>query len=143
MRPETIDTEENLAGFLAAFAGCSLPKEEFTHAGHVTVAASYLYGSDVAAVLPRIRIEIRRFNESVGGANTETAGYHETLTVFWLRVVDGLLREKQPGSRLEAVRMAVAAFGGRSGLHKEYYSGDVVGNRVARREWVEPDLSAL
>jgi hypothetical protein len=143
MRPETLDSEENLDHFLAAFASCTLPKEQFTHAGHITVAASYLFQSSATQVLPQIRIAIRRFNESVGGANTETAGYHETLTVFWLRIVEAHLNQNQPASRLQATRLAVSAFSSRSGLHKDYYSGDVVQNTIARRQWLQPDLRPL
>jgi hypothetical protein len=143
MSPETLDSEENLAAFLAAFEGHTLPKTAFTHAAHATVAACYLHTSDAATVLPKIRAAIRSFNESVGGANTETAGYHETLTVFWLRIVDRLLSEKSPASRLQAARLAVANFGEGRGLHTAYYSGDIVNNRIARRQWIEPDLQPL
>ena len=143
MHPETLASEENLAHFLASFAACILPKEQFSHAGHVTVAASYLFQSSAADVLPRIRAAIRAFNESVGGANTETAGYHETLTIFWLRIVENHLAETHPASQLEAARGAVAAFASQSSLFKTYYSGDIVADRTARREWVAPNLRPL
>jgi hypothetical protein len=140
---DPLASEESLAAFVAAFEGHTLPKEAFTHAAHVTVAACYLHGANSDVVLPRIRQAIRSFNESVGGANTKTAGYHETLTVFWLRVVERKLNEVRPASRLEAARQAVAAYGDRRELHAEYYSGDVVKDTNARREWREPDLKAI
>ena len=28
---------------------------------------------------------VGRYNEAVGGKNTETSGYHETITVFWIK----------------------------------------------------------
>jgi hypothetical protein len=143
MSPETLDSEENLAAFLAAFEGHTLPKTAFTHAAHVTVAACYLHASDAATVLPKIRTAIRSFNESVGGANTETAGYHETLTVFWLRIVEASLRQNPSATRLSAARHAVATLGKERTLHTAYYSGDIVANRMARREWIEPDLQPL
>lgn len=143
MSPETVESEENLAAFLAAFEGHTLSKTAFTHAAHVAVAACYLHASDADAVLPKMRTAIGSFNESVGGANTESAGYHETLTVFWLRLVENLLRRNSPASRLASAQLAVATFGGSRGLHKDYYSGDVVADRRARREWVEPDLQPL
>jgi hypothetical protein len=143
MSPETLESEENLTAFLAAFECHTLPKTAFTHAAHVTVAACYLHASDAGEVLPKMRAAISSFNESVGGANTETAGYHETLTVFWLRLVEDLLRQNSPASHLASAQLAVATFGESRGLHKDYYSGDVVTDRRARREWVEPDLQPL
>jgi hypothetical protein len=106
-----LDTEEKLEEFLNVFFRCALPKVEWTHAAHVTLAASLLYEADVNTVLPRVRQAIRSHNEAVGTQNTDSSGYHETLTIFWLRVVAGKLSEVRAGSRLEAVRCAVAAYG--------------------------------
>ena len=143
MDPKTLESDANLAAFLSAFENHTLPKTAFTHAAHVTVAACYLFHSNTAAVLPKMRANIRSFNESVGGANTATAGYHETLTVLWLRLVDRLLRQQNPTSRLHAAQQAVATFGDQRTLHTSYYSGNVVANTQARREWLEPDLQPL
>jgi hypothetical protein len=90
-----------------------------------------------------MRARISAFNLSVGGANTPTSGYHETLTHFWLLIVAELLRQRQPASRLEAAQQAVAAFGQARTLHTLYYSGDVVKDSEARRQWRQPDLLPL
>ena len=119
---ESSSSEECLGRYLAAFENHTLPKAEFTHSGHVTVAACYLFGSDSAAALPAMRSAIRGFNESVGGQNTDSAGYHESLTVLWLRLVERHLQSAQPETRLSAVRSAVAEFGSKSWLHREFYS---------------------
>jgi len=90
-----------------------------------------------------MRTRISAFNESVGGANTATSGYHETLTHFWLLIVAELLRQRQPSSRLEAAQQAVAVFGQARTLHTLYYSGDVVQDSAARQSWRTPDLLPL
>jgi hypothetical protein len=143
MHKEALDTEEKLDAFLDQFFGCALPKAEWTHAAHVTLAASLLHESDVNTVLPKVRHAIRSHNEAVGTQNNDSSGYHETLTIFWLRVVAGKLSEAQAASRLDAVRCAVAAYGEERALHKLYYSIDIVKDATARREWVEPDLQGL
>ncbi len=136
-------TDEALEAFLHGFETGTLDKSEWTHGAHVAAAAWYLYGSSYDAVLPLIRQRIQNFNLSVGGANTPTTGYHETLTRFWLRIVDALLQERRPASPLEAARLAVATYGAERALHSEYYSGDVVQDSAARLGWRTPDLKPL
>lgn len=143
MRTEHLSTEAALDAFLKGFEEGTLDKREWTHGAHVAAAAFYLFDSNAEAALPVMRQRIRAFNEAVGGQNTETSGYHETLTRFWLLVVEKHLRESGPESRLEAARRAVERFGEERGLHALYYSGDVVKDTAARREWRSPDLQTL
>jgi hypothetical protein len=143
MRPEHLATPEALDTFLHSFEAGTLAKQEWTHAAHIAAAACYLFNSDFATVLPIMRARIRAFNLSVGTANTETSGYHETLTQFWLQIVAELLRQRQPTSRLEAAQQAVAIFGEARTLHTLYYSGNVVTDTQARRQWRAPDLLPL
>jgi hypothetical protein len=140
MRTEHLATTEALDTFLRAFEACALDKSEWTNAAHVAAAASYLHGSSYETVLPLIRTRIQSFNVSVGGQNTATSGYHETLTRFWLRIVESLLHEHQPATHLEAAKLAVTTYGEQRALHTEYYSGDVVKDSTARLGWREPDL---
>jgi hypothetical protein len=143
MRPEHLASSEALDAFLRGFEQGTLAKSEWTHGAHVAAAGYYLFNSDFKTVLPLMRARISAFNLSVGGANTETFGYHETLTHFWLLIVAELIRQRQPTSSLEAARQAVAIFGEARTLHTLYYSGNVVQDTAARREWRAPDLLPL
>ncbi len=143
MRPEHLATPEALARFLQAFEDGTLDKYEWTHGAHVAAAAWYLHGSSYDAVLPLMRHRIQSFNLSVGGQNTPTSGYHETLTRFWLRIVDHLLHTQKPSTSLAAAQLAVANYGEARALHNEYYSGDVVKDTAARLGWRSPDLKSL
>jgi hypothetical protein len=143
MRPEHLATPQALDSFLHSFEQGMLAKSEWTHGAHVAAAAYYLFDSDFETVLPLMRTRIRTFNESVGGANTPTSGYHETLTHFWLLIVAELLRQQSPSTRLEAAQQAVAIFGQARSLHTLYYSGDLVQDSAARQSWRVPDLLPL
>ncbi len=58
----------------------SLPKSERTHAAHFA-AALWLFrrpDTDVMRDMPRL---IRAYNEATGVHNTDTSGYHETITI--------------------------------------------------------------
>ena len=140
MRPEHLSSSEALDRFLQGFESGTLPKTEWTHAAHVAAAAYYLHNSSVAIILPLMRARISAFNLSVGGANTPTSGYHETLTHFWLLIVAEFLRQRRPESPLAAAQQAVATFGEARTLHTLYYSGDVVKDSAARLAWRAPDL---
>lgn len=143
MRLEHLASDEALASFLRGFETGTLPKTEWTHGAHIAAAATYLSGSDAATVLPLMRRRIRAYNIAVGGGNSATSGYHETLTRFWLVIVEDFVLRSRPGSPLHAARLAVAQFGEQRSLHAEYYSGNVVQDCEARREWREPDLQPL
>ena len=143
MRHEHLSSDEAFDRFLAGFEAGTLPKAEWTHGAHIAVGASYLFGSGVVSVLPLMRYRISAYNVAAGGANTETSGYHETLTRFWLNIIAAFLHRSAPASRLEAARLAVAEFGQRRSLHTHYYSGNVVTDNFARREWRAPDLQPL
>jgi len=146
MRPEHLSTPEALEAFLCGFEQGTLPKSEWTHGAHVAAAACYLLTStnfSIASILPLMRQRISAYNLAVGGANTPTSGYHETLTRFWLLIVSRHLRENPPSTRLDAARQAVTAFGEERSLHTRYYSGDVVKDTAARQSWHPPDLLPL
>jgi len=136
-------TETEIDGFLAAFEGCTLPKEEWTHAAHLLTGACYVHGMGREAALAKMRECVRRYNESVGGKNTETGGYHESLTVMWIRLLDRLFRGSAPMERAQFAAKAVEQFERRRDIFREYYDFDLVGSTEARLGWVEPTLRSL
>jgi hypothetical protein len=86
---------------------------------------------------------VRRHNEAVGTLNSETSGYHETITVMWIRLLDGLKRESDSIGRAEFAALAVERFAARRDIVREYYDFDLVGSTEARMRWVEPTLKSL
>ncbi len=138
--PGFLSGEEALADFLRTWEMGRLPKTAWTHAAHVAVATCYAFEHGVEATFARMKAGIIRHNQSVGTANTETSGYHETLTRFWAGEICELVRTAGCSSRLEAVRAAVEAFGGERDRFRRFYSFDVVGDKRARMEWVAPDV---
>ncbi|WP_394993495.1 hypothetical protein [Emticicia sp.] len=39
---------------------------------------------DYDEALAQMQVGIRTYNEASGGTNTDSSGYHETITVFWI-----------------------------------------------------------
>jgi hypothetical protein len=134
------ESEQAFAEFLDAFERGTLPKAIWTHAAHLAVGTWYLVTFPEGKATDRVRTSIRHYNECVGTANTEDSGYHETLTIFWLKMIGRFLEEMGAGAnKLDKVRCVVKEFGSRRDLFKQYYSFDVVGSREARARWVPPD----
>jgi hypothetical protein len=75
-------TEIEIDDFLAAFESGPLPKMRWTHAAHLLTGACYVHRLGQSSAINHMRACVRRYNEAVGGKNTATSGYHETITVF-------------------------------------------------------------
>ena len=108
------------------------PREAWTHGAHVGVCAYYAFDHDEEATLAIMRPGIRTFNESIGGQNTATSGYHESDHAA---LGDGHCgapaRDIRAASRWEAARSAVARFASPRELLRQCYSFDVVADQRA------------
>jgi MobA/MobL family len=90
--------------------------------------------------MPRL---IRGYNEATGVPNTDTGGYHETITLGSLRAARAWLVSR-PGVALhEALRELLASDYGRPDWLLAYWSKPVLFSAAARKAWVEPDLQQL
>jgi hypothetical protein len=135
------ESEVEVDRFLARFEAGEIPAVEWTHAAHVAMAAAYVlrYGPEEAFF--RIRAGIHHLNWHHGTITTADRGYHETLTLFWTKVLEGFHSEHVELDRVALLNLAVATLPG--GLFRQYYGFDVVKSRQARMTWMEPDLRAL
>jgi hypothetical protein len=133
-------TELEIDAFLAAFEGGTLPKARWTHGAHLLTGACYVHAFGEVEAIDRMRVCVRRYNEAVGGKNTETSGYHETITVAWIKLLAGLLRESGSMERAAFAALAVERFERQRDIFRRYYDFDLVGSVEARRVWVAPTL---
>jgi hypothetical protein len=136
-------TEVEMDEWIASFEGCTLPKQRWTHGAHLLTGACYVHALGQAAAIDRMRMCVKRYNESVGGRNTDTSGYHETITIAWIKLLDALLRESAPIERAVFARLAVERFANDRDILRRYYEFDLVTSVEARRNWIEPTLAAF
>jgi len=128
-------------GLLAA----SLPRDDWTHEAHLAACLWLLLERpDIAPErdLPDI---ISSFNLSVGGENTDSAGYHETLTQLYIAGVrlflaSGLAGEGGLVAQVNALLLSPMA---PRDWPLRFYSRERLFSVEARRGWVEPDLGAV
>ena len=96
---------------------------------------------DVDAELPGL---IRRYNESVGGVNSDSEGYHETITRVFLHSVRLFLKEADADQPLhQLVNELLLSPMGRRDWPLRFYSPERLFSAEARREFIDSDLSAL
>ena len=122
----------------------TLPREEWTHEAHLA-ATTYLLlkrpDIDLDKELPGI---IRSYNKSVGGVNSDTEGYHETITRVFLHGVRLFLDEanrREPLHKL--VNELLLSPMGRRDWPMRFYSPPHLFSVDARRKFLRPDVAAL
>jgi flavin reductase (DIM6/NTAB) family NADH-FMN oxidoreductase RutF len=131
--------DASLEDFFGRWREGTLPKAAWTHAAHVGMAAYIAFDHAEEEAFALTKKGILHHNQCVGTPNTDTSGYHETLTRFWCATVGEFVRAGGFESHLEAVRAAVERFGADRDRHSLFYSSDVVRDTRARREWIPPD----
>jgi len=121
----------------------SLPKTEWTHQAHLRAGLWHVLHYDELAALDLMRVRIRAYNEATGGANTETTGYHETITRFYLRLIRSFLNGLNRDMPVDELADLVVLHLGDRELPLKYYSRACLFSPEARANWVPPDLTAL
>jgi hypothetical protein len=135
---------QDIDGLAAGFVACTLPREAWTHAAHLTVGMWHVdrYGAEEA--LSRLRVGIRRLNESHGTPNSDTGGYHETITHAYVQLLSQYYAscpaEMSLGERV--TRLLRSPLADRDALHA-FYSRETLTSVDARSRWVEPDIAPL
>lgn len=134
---------EEIASLVRAFESGALPFSAWNHAAHLTVALSYALHHDWPDAVHRMREGIKRYNTAHGVVTTRERGYHETLTLFWLRFVrDFLESNRNEGCALVHLANELVALADKN-TPLEFYSRDRLYSWEARIAWVEPDLKSL
>ena len=124
--------------FVEAFFSGTLPNEQFHHRDHLRLTWLMLsrHGREIGA--RKVTDGIRLF----AAAHGHSFRYHETMTQFWIWLVDHV-RTAQP--QIKSFDEFLSAFPAAldKGLPFRHWSRDVMMSPGARADWVEPDLVPL
>jgi hypothetical protein len=121
----------------------TLPKAAWTHHAHLRAGLWHVREFGPAGALVRLRTTIAAYNESIGTANTDTSGYHETITRFYVAVIARFLDEDDGSRPLDMLAERLIAKYGERDLPLRFYTRERLFSVEARRGWVEPDLLGL
>jgi len=125
-----------------AFEAASIPLESWKHKTHLRVAWILLERHGLDEATRRMRSGIRKLNDANGIVDRIDSGYHETLTVAWLRIVDGTRRAY--GTEADSATFVET----HTQLHSKvllrlFYTRDRIMSAEAKAHFVEPDLALL
>jgi adenylate kinase family enzyme len=128
----------------ARFQACAVPGKEWTHAAHLVVGLWHVHRYGATDALVRLRTGIRRLNESHGGVNSTTNGYHETITASYVQLLAQYLDRRSTDMPLDmqALDLLAGPVAARDVLFT-FYSRDRLMSTAARLEWLEPDLAPV
>ncbi|HKD47061.1 MAG TPA: hypothetical protein VKB67_05205 [Rhizomicrobium sp.] len=143
MRSRQFSSEGDIQRAAEKFLDRSLPKKEWTHAAHFAVTLWLIRNRpslDLDEMLPDL---IRAFNEATGTANTDSGGYHETITRASLSAARAYLAAHQRSALHQILEGLLASPLGDPGWLLEYWSRERLFSVTARRSWLPPDLKPL
>ena len=122
----------------------TLPRQEWTHEAHLA-ATTYLVLKH-----PEIDLDIElkgiisRYNESAGTPNSDSEGYHDTITRAYLCGIRLFLDEADVSRPIhDLVNELLMTPMGRRDWPLRFWSKNRLMSIEARRAWIEPDLAAL
>ena len=143
-RPRFFTSDAEIERIGEGLVARTLPRADWTHEAHLA-ATTYLVlrraDIDLDTELPDI---IRRYNESVGGVNDDTQGYHETITRTFLHGVRLFLGEADGSEPIhELVNELLLSPMGKRDWPLRFYSRERLFSVEARRHFVAPDIAAL
>ena len=118
-----------------AFVNGRLPKNAWSHEAHLITCWVALQDRSPAETLAFLRHAIQTHNCGIGIRNTETSGYHETLTVYYVTAV------AQAAAPTLAGLFEVPSCGREAPL--EHWTREVLFGSEARLAYVHPDIAPL
>ena len=101
MKNSPFDTDAAIESLVAQFRSRTLPKEAWTHEAHLVTAIWFHVHHSPDEAIAYLRSGIITYNDSLGGQNTPTDGYHETMTLFWCRVIAAFVEANRQRSLVE------------------------------------------
>ncbi|KUR73202.1 hypothetical protein AQZ52_06265 [Novosphingobium fuchskuhlense] len=122
----------------------SLPKAEWTHEAHLAACLWLLRERPDFVPERDMPGTISAYNQSVGTENTDSGGYHETLTQLYIKGARAFAGTLPEGTSLVgAVNALLESEIGDRSWPLCFYSKERLFSVEARRMWIEPDLAAI
>lgn len=121
----------------------TLPRAAWTHEAHLAACLWLISERPDIDVDAEIADIIRGYNESVGGVNDDTQGYHDSITRAYVAGVRAFLSETAETMLAARVNAMLLSDVGRRDWPLRFYSRALLFSVPARRGFVEPDLAPL
>lgn len=140
-KPRLFARDTDIRALGEGLLACTLPREAWTHEAHLGACLCLLAERPDIDVDAEIGTIIRRFNESVGGVNDDTQGYHDSITRAYVAGVRWFLSDTDETGLTVRVNAMLLSDVGRRDWPLRFYSRELLFSVAARRGFVEPDLA--
>lgn len=127
-----------LARLVEEFESATVDVAAFHHREHMLVALWLTAHHSPEAALDRMRAGLHRLLARAG-----RDAYHETITVFWMRVLRSRLALTDPSERLEVRIAQVLDWCDAARPIAAHYSPERLSDPAGRTAVLEPDLAPL
>ena len=133
-------TEDEISDLVRRFEAGTISREKWKHHEHLTVAFFYVKNSPtLSEATDKMRVGIFNLLKSFDIDLEKEMPYHETMTRFWMKVVDDFVNTQNGYSVVEAANLILENFGDKD-LPLKFYSRELLFSDAARSDFVEPDL---
>lgn len=130
------------AELLERFEAADLTMDQWNHRRHVRVAWCYLNQLPVDEALAKMRAGLKALLPVFGLEDSLTTGYHETITVAWLRIIADLMARHGGHATSQEFLSENTQLGSKRVL-RFFYSKERLVSERAKREFLEPDIVPL
>jgi hypothetical protein len=136
---ESFASDAEVEALVEGFESASLLPCEFSHHAHMAVALTYVSRMPEEIALGRMRACVQKF----AAAHGKSQLYHETLTVFWMRLLSHLSRIYRVDLPLwTRINLIIERWGTRLPV-EAHYSPELIRSDAARSRWMPPDRLPL
>lgn len=128
---------------ITGFCERTIDKSLWTHEAHLIMAIWFCMRYDPLDALCRIKSGIISYNLAVGGENTGTNGYHETITIFWWRWINLYIASHFTRDFEKMCDGFLGSKYNRKDAPFDFYSKEKLFSREARAMYIDPDLKKV
>jgi hypothetical protein len=132
-------TENEITNVIETFENCTISRNAWKHAEHLTVATHYALNHDYTTAYDKMKSGIFKLLNAFEVDLKVEMPYHETLTIFWLRTVFDYVNVNRNKSSFEIANEIIETFDKDYPL--KFYSREHLFSVEARSGFIEPDCS--
>jgi hypothetical protein len=137
------NTEKEILDLVTNFRNCTLPVPEWTHEAHLITALWFNKNYHEFDAICYLRSGIITYNVVTGGQNTPEKGYHETLTIFWCKIIREFINKNRELALVDLCNTLFKSEWTSKELPLQFYTRELLFSVKARATWVEPDKLSL
>lgn len=126
--------ENEILKVVESFENGTISREDWKHAEHLAVGLFYVRNNDFDTALGKMRVGIFNLLDAFGVDRTKEDPYHETLTHFWLKLLDE--NKNSEKSLFENCNEIIEKFDKDHPL--KFYSRELLFSDEARQHFINP-----